>query len=313
MNYEDMNMTNDMNMMTPARDRYLSAVAARDAIEDDTSPEWCAADAEVDAARAAYRDSDEPRTWRFGGDGGDGYRDTFERRPCLQDIAEAGDWDIALEAGASIAVMVTAVCEETGEELSRLCQIDPEEPDCLAGCDHEWIDGQVYGRAAGITSTDHCALCGLSRTTYTCSQGARADTEHDHDGIRYHDDDWGTLRLAEHASGEIPEQALDNIDERGAQELVGDCLVYRQEHDPHRGLSDAEAKAIEKALDGEWTSDVEIVVEAADLGSMTLYRCCDDDSGIHGQPRLTREQALEDAEAVPEQRSNERLNPEESS
>lgn len=190
---------------TPCRARYLAALEAHEAAPTDET------EAELENAREEYRESDEPRTWSYSDYGGEGHADTFERQPDLQAIAEDADWSDALEIeGESIAVRVTATCEETGEERSRLCQIDPDEPDCLDGCSHEWIDGPDYGRGAGITSTDHCALCGLSRTTYTCSQGRYAETEYDHDGVRYHDDDWGQDEIAAHHGDDVPDAIVSS-------------------------------------------------------------------------------------------------------
>lgn len=190
---------------TPCRDQYLAALEARDAIADEYSDEYADADAALAVAQDAYRASDEPRTWTFGGDA-EGAADQFSRRPDMDAAVDGGDWGVTND---SVAVMVHASCDETGEEISDLVVVDPDEPDCLGDCDHEWVDGQVFGRTAGITHTDHCAICGLSRTTYTCSQGCNAETEHDHDGVRYGDDDWSQAEIAKHHGTDVPDQIVD--------------------------------------------------------------------------------------------------------
>ncbi len=190
---------------TPRRDQYLAALAARDAIADECCDEYEAADASLACAQDAYRSSDEPRTWVFGGEA-EGAADQFAHCPDMNEAVDGGEWGVTND---SVAVMVSATCSETGEEVSQLVRVDPAEPDCLEGCDHDWVDGQVYGRAAGITSTDHCALCGLSRTTYTCSQGAHAETEHDHDGVRYGDDDWSQTEIETHHGDEVPDAIVE--------------------------------------------------------------------------------------------------------
>jgi hypothetical protein len=269
---------------TPSRDRYLAALAAfeaadaayMDAAHDPNDmAERDAAEAELTEARNAYRDSDEPRTWSYSGDGGEGHSDTFERRPDLQALAEEGDWSDALEhEGCSIAVRVHATCEETEEELSALCQIDPEEPDCLDGCDHDWHSGQVYGRTAGITSTDHCVLCGLSRTGYTCSQGSNAETEHDHDGVRYHDDDWSQTEIAKHHGDDVPGAIVEAAKLEWESGAVARCY----------------------GPDGDQPGTCEVSIESATLGDIEIYRWHESESGDSGPARWTRERAVADAE-----------------
>lgn len=290
MTTENTTQTQTTETTTPCRDQYLAALAARDAIADEESAEYQAANETLTVARDEYRYSDEPRTWSFGGEGGEGHRDTFESRPCLQDIAEDGDWDAAIEAnsGGSIAVTVTAECEETGERLYRLCVIDPEEPGCLDGCEHDWVDGQVRGHGAGITSTDHCALCGLSRTAYTCSQGSNAATEHDHDGVRYHDGDWGQAEIEEHHGEDVP-SAICKAAQR-EWEADGDavCSYVARCYGP----------------DGDQPGTVAVEIESATVKSedgdreVTIYRWRDTDDGGRldsGPARWTRERAEEDA------------------
>ena len=226
--------------VTPLRDQYLAAKAAYVVAESGSETEDVAEKA-LEEARAAYRDSDEPRTWSFGGEGGEGAPDQFVRRPTLQALAEEGDWDCGdLDpVYDSIAVRVDAACEETGEELSELCVIDPDEPECPFG-DHEWSDDHdlvggcesnpgVHGVGAGITSDSVCALCGLGRTHYTCSQGSGVETEYDHDGVRYKDCVVDSAGLARHYDGVVPQAALDAYDGAG-EDLVDACLAYRLEH-----------------------------------------------------------------------------------
>jgi len=48
--------------------------------------------------------------------------------------------------------------------------IDPTEPKCAEGHDHEWKDGGVHGNGGGVVSTDVCVHCGLVRATDTWAQ-----------------------------------------------------------------------------------------------------------------------------------------------
>lgn len=58
-------------------------------------------------------------------------------------------------------------CVATDEEDSDTVEIDPEEPDCEDGAEHDWEDGQAFGNGGGIIVTDTCRTCGCQRRTNT--------------------------------------------------------------------------------------------------------------------------------------------------
>ena len=269
--------------LTPCRDRYQAASDALAALDADATvggddPRYQAALDEVEAARDAYRASDEPRTWTFGGDGGAGAPDQVCRRPDLQALAEDGDWGEMDPAAGSLAVKVSAECEDTGEELSELCVIDPEEPECPLG-EHEWSDDHdlvggcesnpgVQGHGAGISVSEVCVLCGMERISYTCTQGEHAETEHDHDGVRYEADSVDADGLARHHDGVPPAEALETYDGAG-QDLVDACLAYQMEHGDRETVL------------GEMIEDEQLPVAAVASIIRGLGRACiesDDDS-----------------------------------
>lgn len=229
--------------MTTAKEAYESAVKRLVDLDEGTE-EYEEVYDEVQVAREAYCDSDEPRTWVFGGEGGEGH-DDVTCRPAeldLQEIAEDGTWDVDPEKG-SIAVLVTATCEETDEKRIRLCIIDPEEPACPVDEEHEWTDALdlvggcksspgIFANGAGITSIHVCGLCGMKRVYTTCSQGRHAETEYDHDKTHYEEDAVSLEDLAAHHEGDPPEAALDAMVEgkRPARDLVVACYQWASQH-----------------------------------------------------------------------------------
>jgi hypothetical protein len=74
---------------------------------------------------------------------------------------------------------------DDGDDRKVTIRVDPEEPDCLSGEDHDWqapyelLGGLeenpgVWGRGGGIISQEVCMRCGCGRTTDTWAQ--RRDT-----------------------------------------------------------------------------------------------------------------------------------------
>jgi hypothetical protein len=259
------------------------------------------------------------RTWRIYGDA-EGAKRQFARWPNADAAVAGGDWGVE---DSSVAVTVSARCVETDEDFGELIIIDPDESECTVGDEHAWRgDKHVYSHGAGISSGSTCMLCGLRLEHYTCTQGANASTEHDHDGVRYEEGTMTVGELAEYHSGEIPTAALEALDGSDrARELVGACLAYRVDHEPDRGLSEAEQTAIEEHLlhswripsrdrvaatyvancfgdDGCQPGTIEVCIEVATLGRVELWRWAEDESSEHGEVRLIRDQAVADAAEV---------------
>ena len=238
--------------MTTLRDAFFAAQAAREvaeeAIKEAKEEQAAAAEAEAEALDD-YRDSDEPRTWEFWGNGGEGH-DDVECSPSelrLGEIVRDGSWDVDPESG-SIAVMIYARCVDTGEEYSRLVVIDPDEPKCCGGhLEHDWSDDYdlvggcesnpgVWGHGAGTKSVRVCVHCGMAYISTSCSQGDGAETEHDYDSVRYSTDTDDHAvdcdDLAEYHQGDPPEAVLEHReDSADCEVLIRACLRWRADRE----------------------------------------------------------------------------------
>ena len=107
------------------------------------------------------------------------------------DVAEA--LDVACEnldedvyrGGSTCWIDIQATCKETGESDKRTVRIDPEEPGCVDGEDHDWCSPYsvlggcrenpgVWGHGGGATITTVCRHCGWYQVVDTWAQ--RQDT-----------------------------------------------------------------------------------------------------------------------------------------
>lgn len=191
-----------------ARDAYVLAKTAYDECECEM-PEGqrCVhynamhdAEAVVDAACAALRDSDEPRDWILREEGYD-YA-TIEAASAEEALEEARDnVDIANYPGfdgeartSTIWVSVNVRCEETDEEDSATVQCDPDEPEC-EGTAHDWqspydlLGGLkenpgVQGHGGGVVIEEVCMRCGCARITDTWAQNPETG-EQGLEGVSY--------------------------------------------------------------------------------------------------------------------------------
>ena len=57
-------------------------------------------------------------------------------------------------------------------DWAKPCQvaIEPQEPACEYGHEHEYEEGTVWGHGGGVVVTERCAACGLQRITDTWAQ-----------------------------------------------------------------------------------------------------------------------------------------------
>jgi hypothetical protein len=163
-----------------------------------------AADAAVEAARAALIASEEPRSYTIRYLDSSGV-ETFVT--CSPDELDAeveadvrsGDYSGG-EGTQYVDVLVTS---EDGTEERRTITIQPEAPDCADGLEHDWqsplslVGGiaqnpGVWGKGGGLTIHEVCAYCGAHRHTDTWAQ--RRDTgEQGLTEVRYGDADAETL------------------------------------------------------------------------------------------------------------------------
>jgi len=66
------------------------------------------------------------------------------------------------------------ILREDGEQITITVRIDPTEPPCTPGSNHDWGREQVSGHGGGIISTRECRICGLEETVDTWA--TRPDT-----------------------------------------------------------------------------------------------------------------------------------------
>ena len=156
-----------------------AAIAVAEAAVDD-------AEATVDAARAAYRDSDESRLWVTRVIGG-GTVDIEASPDELQSAVEA-DWSDCWDDDdgdrGTWWCHVTCHCEATGETEHVRVEIAAQEPDCDGEHDHDWVYRGVVGNGGGVIVTEVCSHCGRQRITDTWAQDA-GDGSQGHTSVGY--------------------------------------------------------------------------------------------------------------------------------
>lgn len=171
-----------------------------------------AAEAAVDAARAAFAASDEPRTYRLSDGNGDWM---IESRPATleQDVIDSvrdGDW-----GEDAWIVHVRATCELTDESESYTVELEAEAPACEDGHEHDWrspyelLGGVrenpgVVGHGGGALIREVCAHCGVYQVTDTWAQD-QATGEQGLHRVTYEEADedslaWVAARRAEASS-----------------------------------------------------------------------------------------------------------------
>ena len=246
--------------MTTLRETYqeLAERLENMSVEDD---DYDTVEEKRDEALQAYTDSDEPRTWEFYGDGGEGH-DDVECSPSeldLEEIVLDGTWDVTPEGG-SIRVEIYAKALETGETEHTHITIDPEEPECLKGIDHKWSDDHslvggceaspgVWGNGAGIISHEVCVYCGAKKITRTCSQGQYCETDHDFDSVRYELNAVCIEELAEYHDGQVPDELVESYNETGDETDIMAILEWASYHSS-RDTSHEDAEEWWDSLDG---------------------------------------------------------------
>jgi len=155
--------------------------------EDLTHPARIATDAAVEAARIAeqaWMESDEPREWGLYEDG-DCYATHWGTLEEAMAAARCNIDAANYEVTQTIWIDYRVVCKESGEKDGGLKQLDPPEPDCASGHDHDWCaphevvggcesNPGVQGHGGGVVITDVCSHCGCYRVTDTWAQ--RPDT-----------------------------------------------------------------------------------------------------------------------------------------
>jgi hypothetical protein len=166
---------------------YSDALAlVRQAIEALASSECPTVDEHLSQAEAVLVadiiEDDEVREWEYREEGHSeilpGMLTADDAREAAEDLAAGGDYG---EVTETIRVRWWVSCELTGEEDSGRVEIDPEEPDCADGHEHDWrtphsvVGGckespGVWGHGGGVTCKGVCARCGAYRITDSWTQ-----------------------------------------------------------------------------------------------------------------------------------------------
>ena len=105
-------------------------------------------------------------------------------RKAAQEYVDGGDWNMDSESETSWITVYTTEIDEDGEEIGEnqhTITLDPPEPDCESGHDHDWqspyelVGGikenpGVWGKGGGIVAEEVCVICGCARHTDTWAQ-----------------------------------------------------------------------------------------------------------------------------------------------
>lgn len=153
-----------------------------------------------------------------------------EARQAAIDWAREGDWDLD---GGTIWVSVTygpEGCADDEEERVTVA-IDPDEPECAEGHEHDWVSPYwllggckenpgVWGNCGGVVITEACRHCGAKKTTDTWAQ----DPETGRQGltsVRYEEDVYSDRfrergeKEADGADIQTEEEAKDSVKDKG--------------------------------------------------------------------------------------------------
>ncbi len=169
------------------------------------------------------------------------YPDATSSTEAARAYVDGGDWGDGQESFALRVHTWRQGTDEDGDEVrldegSHLIVVHPDEPECPVGGEHQWSDdfelvggitenpGVWSSGGCGIRTLYVCTLCGLGRHRTSASQGE--DTEYDHERVRY-EHHTSVDDLAEFHRGEIPDEALEEIDREDARALVLACLRWR--------------------------------------------------------------------------------------
>lgn len=178
-----------MMTTTPKRDAWLDAQAKFDAVDRDpdanpSDEEYDALEAAADRAKADFLASGEDHLYEAWDDGGATLEISASSMEEAVEEAESwcrgGDW---LEGGDDDTYYITVRVRDlaTDDEDEVTVTIEPEEPECEDGEDHDWqspielVGGVkenpgVWGHGGGVRIYEVCMRCGCGRLTDTWAQ-----------------------------------------------------------------------------------------------------------------------------------------------
>lgn len=88
-----------------------------------------------------------------------------EALDAAEDWCRDGDWDTS---EGTIWCQVVVFREDDADEWAeRALAIDPPEPPCRKGQEHDWRDSDVVGHGGGAIIHEVCTHCGVRRITDT--------------------------------------------------------------------------------------------------------------------------------------------------
>ncbi len=179
------------------------------------------AEAAVEEAQEALASSDEPRQWRCGDDGASW---TITASSVAEALEKSNSgYDAPSPEEGTTWVHISCYCEDTGEDGSTTLAIDPEEPDCYADHEHDWLaphsvvgglkeNPGVTGNGGGVVMEDVCRHCGRYRVTNTWAQDPYTG-EQGLESVSYRDPDEASKRWVEREVLRAAMVAMDGMDE----------------------------------------------------------------------------------------------------
>lgn len=191
-------------------DDHPTITARLSALWDET---WDAAE----AAKEAYRDSDEPREWTAT----DGNGDTTHTGVWSSDLREeiAGAWsDCWGDVESTFWVRLRVTCDKTGEEHDLTVTVEPEAPECIDDREHDWCaplevvggiaeNPGVWGKGGGVICKTVCRHCGCYRIWDSWAQD-ESTGEQGLESVSYEEADEGSLAWV---AGRIIEDAREAL------------------------------------------------------------------------------------------------------
>lgn len=167
------------------------------------------------------------------------------------------------DCAGTVYIDVGARNKVTGEDASDTVTLDPEEPDCDNGNEHDWRSPYsvvrgikenpgVWGHGAGVIIKEVCRHCGVYKITDTWAQ--RRDTgEQGLTEVKYEDADESSLAwLTDRAYTEVQSLLADIIE---ITEGSGSSIAYAAIQDDGEGSGDEMLARIREALGAGYTAD----------------------------------------------------------
>lgn len=174
---------------TPLRDAWLAAKADFDDVDRDATAypsddQYDALEQAAEAAKAAFLASGEPHLYEMRDDGGT--TEEVSAGSMAEALEEAESWTRQvdwMDSDEPVTVWVTVRVRDlaTDEEDETTVTIEPDEPECEDGDDHDWqapfevVGGikenpGVWGHGGGVTIQEVCMRCGCGNLTDTWAQ-----------------------------------------------------------------------------------------------------------------------------------------------